>query len=82
MENLLKEIYKQEKARAMPDLEITHCGYTVHQTYAFTNGKYGRWWYDIDGKFIMHSLGDYMTEDELKEECEHMKEFLKIIEEI
>ena len=74
--------YAEEKAKAMPDIEVTHAGYTVKQTYAFTNGCYGQWWYDAEGKFILHALGDYRTEDELREECEHMDLFMNNLQRV
>lgn len=73
---------EEQHKKAMPDITVTHNGYTVKQVYAATydgEPRYGHWWYDSNNKFIMHSLGDYRTEEELREECEQMDHFLMAI---
>lgn len=67
----------------LPDIEVNHAGYFVHQTFAHIDSNtYGQWWYTAEGKFVMHRLGSFKTEDELKIECEQMDIFLTNMERI
>lgn len=67
----------------LPDIEVNHAGYIVHQTFAHIDSKtYAHWWYTAEGKFVMHGLGEYRTEEELKKACEQMDQFILGLERI
>ena len=75
--------YLEEQRRKEKILTVSHNGYTVKQTYAFMadSGKpqYAQWWYDSQGTLVLHSISDWKSEEELREECDGMDHFLLTI---
>lgn len=75
---------EEQHKKALPDITVTHNGYTVKQTYAFMGdycGKPQYWqlWYDAHSAIVLRRLSDWKSEEELREECEQMDHFLMAI---
>ena len=67
----------------MDSITVEHAGYKVVQVFAhIDDNTYGRWWYTESGKFVMHGLGKYQTEEELRRACEQMDDFMQMLERI